>query len=245
MMMKGKLLIFVAALVSAFTLASCLGEGNSTNYPSYERMVTVGSGALRLYSDDGAILVPQNIVTGLDKVERAIVAFDLIPEELNGSTLESGKSYNVSLNSNYCYSVPTGKIIDIYENAAATDSLINSQEPILNVENLYAKNGYITANISYSLNRSSRYYIDVAYNSEADVDLTTNTVTFTLYYDNKAEYSDYQMKYPFCFRLPVALSNKFIGASEVNVVLRYQISDTEYREATCKMSGSDFIIPAF
>lgn len=241
MMKRSKLLMMVAVLVSAFTFSSCLDDSNSTSYPSYERIVTVGTGGLLLHSDNGEKLIPMNTVTGLDKVERAIVAFNLYPEELNGTTLESGKTYEVTLDANYCYNVPTKKVINLSNNAEAQDSLINSQDPIVNVEGMYVKNGYLTAYISYSFSNNSQYYLDVAYDPETDVDLSTNTLTLTLYYDNKADYGQYSMRFPFSFRLPTELYNRFAEASdEINVVLRYSkeiISDES--EATCKMSKTD------
>ena len=38
---------------------------------------------------------PVNVITGLDKVERAVVALNLVPSELNGAQLEAGKTYDV------------------------------------------------------------------------------------------------------------------------------------------------------
>lgn len=242
--MKGKLFIMVAALMSAFTLSSCLGDSETMEYPTYERMVTVGPGALYLYSDGGELLKPTNTVTGLDKVERAVVAFDVVPAELNGTKLESGKSYDITMNPNYYYSVPTQKIINLHDNAAAVDSLENTQDPIAYVENLYVKNGYLTAYLSYNMNRFGSYYIDMAYDAETDVDPSTNTITFTLYYDNKADYGDISMKYPFSFRMPMEAYDK-LPAEEVNVVVRYKTEHFNYSTVTCKMKKSDFNTPIY
>lgn len=244
MMKRSKLLMMVAALVSAFTFSSCLDDSNSTSYPSYERIVTVGTGGLVLYSDGGEKLMPMNTVTGLDKVERAIVAFNLYPEELNGATLESGKTYEVTLDANYCYNVPTKKM-SIMDNDEARDSLMNTQEPIINVENMYVKNGYLTAYVSYSFSNNSQYYLDVAYDPETAFDFTNNTLTLTLYYDNKADYGQYSMRFPFSFRLPndPEFLNKWATASdELTVVLRYAKDNiSSVNEITYKASKAELI----
>lgn len=245
--MKGKLFIMVAALMSAFTLSSCLGDDNSSSeYPDYDRMVTVGTGAAILYTDNGERLLPVNTVTGLDKVERAVVAFDLAKEELNGTKLESGNTYEVTLFPNYCYSVPTSSMIDLNNNAVAADSLINSQSPIASIDNLYIKNGYVTVSLTFSLNRFAKYYFDMGYDSEVDVDVANKTLGLTLYYDNKAGYGDYSMQYPFCFRIPTSLYYQYeeAGVDEINVVLRYMNgSGAETGTATCKAKLGDFLSP--
>lgn len=243
--MKSKLLIMWAALVAACTLTSCLGDNESTNYPAYERIVTVGTGATRLYADNGEILLPMNTVTGLDKVQRAIVAFNVFPEELNGATLEPGKTYEVELDANYCYSVPTSKVINLNNNAAATDSLVNTQDPVLSVEGLYVKNGYLTASIAYACRQFTPCYLDLAYDSETDVDVDTNTITFTLYFDNKRMTTTTQIKYPYSFRLPVEAYYHFENDSPINVVLRYMVDTSDYREVKTTMSRDDFFLPSF
>ena len=235
----------MAALVSAFTLSSCLGDEGYESYPAYERMVTVSSGATRLYADHGEILLPKNTVSGLDKVERAIVAFNVLPAELNGVELEAGKTYDVELDANYSYSIPTSKVINLNNNPVAVDSLTNSQEPVLQVDGLYVKNGYLTATISYGCRQYSPVYLNLAYDSETDVNLETNTITFTLYYDNKRLISNTQIKYPYSFRLPVDAYYKFMDASTINVVFRYMVGNSQYREAKTTMDKEDFFISSF
>lgn len=241
--MKGKLLIMAAAFMAAFTLSSCLGESDSTSYPEYERIVTVGVGATRLYADNGETLLPVNTVAGLEKVERAIVAFNVLPAELNGAALEPGKTYEVQLDANYCFSVPTAKVIDLNNNEVAKDSLVNTQDPILNVEGLYVKKGYLTATITYGCRQFTPCYLDLAYDSETDMDLSTNTITFTLYYDNKRLGSNTQVKYPYSFRLPPNAYYSFMDASTINVVLRYKFDNSQYRELKTTMTKEDFFLP--
>ena len=235
----------MAAWVSAFTLSSCLGEEGYESYPEYERIVTVSSGATRLYADNGELLLPVNTVSGLEKVERALVAFNVLPAELNGSKLEAGKTYEVELDGNYCFSLPTSKVINLNDNPEAVDSLVNSQDPILNVENFYVKNGYLTATITYGCRQYTPAYLDLAYDSEKDVDLDTNTITFTLYFDNKRLASDAQIKYPYCYRLPMEAYYKFMDASEINVVFRYLVGNSQYHEMKTTMSKDDFFLPSF
>ena len=105
--MKSKLFILTAAMVSAMTLSSCLGDSEDFDYPDYERIVTVGSGATKLLSDDNIILKPVNTITGLDKVERAVVSFHMYPKNLKGTELKEGETYDVELDPNFSFSVPT------------------------------------------------------------------------------------------------------------------------------------------
>lgn len=244
-MMRSKLMIVWAALVAVFTLSSCLGEDDSSSYPSYERIVTVGTGASRLYADHGEILLPKNTVTGLEKVQRAIVAFNVLPLELNGAELEPGKTYDVELDPNYCFSVPTSKVIDLNENAVAKDSLVNTQDPVLNVEGLYVMGGYLTATVAYSCRQFTPCYLDLAYDSETDVNLDTNTITFTLYFDNKRMTTTTQIKYPYSFRLPVEAYYNFQTDEPINVVLRYMVGTSDYRELKTTMTRNDFFLPTY
>lgn len=242
--MKSKLLIMSAALMAVFTLSSCLGSNETTSYPEYERVVTVGAGAATLFADNGEILLPTNSVSGLEKVQRAIVAFNVLPAELNGSPLEPGKTYEVELDANYCFSVPTSNVIDLNNNAVAQDSLVNTQDAVLNVEGMYVKNGYLTATITYGCRQFTPCYLDVAYDSEADVDLSTNTIIYTLYFDNKRLGSNTQIKYPYSFRLDPKAYYKFMEASTINVVLRYRVGNAELREVKTTMTKDDFFLPS-
>jgi hypothetical protein len=244
--MKSKLFILMAALVSAFALSSCLGESESYDYPTYEAMVTVGTNAKNLYSDAGYTLNPMNTITGLDKVERAVVAFNLVPSELNGAQLEAGKTYDVELDANYSYSIPTKSVIDLNNNVVAADTLINTQLPISSVNGIHVKNGYLTANLFFSTRQYSPYYVDLAFDSEKDVDLNTNTVTFKLYYDCNATPANIQVNYPFSFRLPSGLAYRFEDASTINVVLKYTVGlGGETNEVTCTMKPTDFFLTSY
>ena len=244
--MKSKLFILIAALVSAFSLSSCLGESQSYEYPSYEAVVTVGTNARQLYSDGGQILKPVNTITGLDKVERAYVAFDLVPSEMNGSKLEPGLMYEVELDANYSYGIPTSSVIDLCENPVAVDSLTKTQQPIVGVNNLYVKNGYLTADLAFTTRQFAPYYVDLAFDSENDVDENTKTITFTLYYDCNATPANVQVNYPFSFRLPSSLFHRFSDASSINVVLKYMAGlGGETNELTCTMKPEDFFLPSY
>ena len=244
--MKSKLFILMAALVSVVSLSSCLGESESYEYPKHEAVVTVGADAKKLYSDGGQVLKPVNTITGLDKVERAYVAFNLTTSELNGSTLEQGMTYDVELDANYSYSIPTSSVIDLYENPVAVDSLTKTQRPIVGVNNLYVKNGYLTANLAFTTRQYAPYYVDLAFDSENDVDENTKTITFTLYYDCNATPANVQVNYPFSFRLPSSLFHRFSDASSINVVLKYMAGlGGETNELTCTMKPEDFFLPSY
>lgn len=236
----------MTVLVSVVTLSSCLGESSSYEYPKYEAVVTVGTDAKKLYSDGGQVLKPVNTINGLDKVERAYVAFNLTTPELNGSDLEQGKTYDVELDANYSYSIPTGAVIDLYDNAVAVDSLTKTQQPLVSVSNLYVKNGYLTAALSFTARQYAPYYINLAFDSEMDVNLSTSTVTFTLYYDCNATAANVQVNYPFSFRLPSGLYYRLSDASTVNVVVKYMVGmGGETRELTCTMKPEDFFLPSY
>jgi len=236
----------MTVLVSVVTLSSCLGESSSYEYPKYEAVVTVGTDAKKLYSDGGQVLKPVNTINGLDKVERAYVAFNLTTPELNGSDLEQGKTYDVELDANYSYRIPTGAVIDLYDNAVAVDSLTKTQQPLVSVSNLYVKNGYLTAALSFTARQYAPYYINLAFDSEMDVNLSTSTVTFTLYYDCNATAANVQVNYPFSFRLPSGLYYRLSDASTVNVVVKYMVGmDGETRELTCTMKPEDFFLPSY
>lgn len=236
----------MTVLVSVVTLSSCLGESSSYEYPKYEAVVTVGTDAKKLYSDGGQVLKPVNTINGLDKVERAYIAFNLTTPELNGSDLEQGKTYDVELDANYSYRIPTGAVIDLYDNAVAVDSLTKTQQPLVSVSNLYVKNGYLTAALSFTARQYAPYYINLAFDSEMDVNLSTSTVTFTLYYDCNATVANVQVNYPFSFRLPSGLYYRLSDASTVNVVVKYMVGmDGETRELTCTMKPEDFFLPSY
>ena len=244
--MKSKLFILMAAWVSVVSLSSCLGESESYEYPKHEAVVTVGADAKKLYSDGGQVLKPVNTITGLDKVERAYVAFNLTTSELNGSTLEQGMTYDVELDANYSYSIPTSSVIDLYENPVAVDSLTKTQRPIVGVNNLYVKNGYLTAALAFTTRQFAPYYVDLAFDSENDVDENTKTITFTLYYDCNATPANVQVNYPFSFRLPSSLFHRFSDASSINVVLKYMAGlGGETNELTCTMKPEDFFLPSY
>jgi hypothetical protein len=187
-----------------------------------------------------------NTITGLDKVERAYVAFNLTTSELNGSTLEQGMTYDVELDANYSYSIPTSSVIDLYENPVAVDSLTKTQQPIVGVNNLYVKNGYLTANLAFTTRQFAPYYVDLAFDSENDVDENTKTITFTLYYDCNATPANVQVNYPFSFRLPSGLFYRFSDESSINVVLKYMVGlGGETNELTCTMKPEDFFLPSY
>ena len=92
----------------------------------------------------------------------------------------------------------------------------------------------------------SPYYVDLAFDSEKDVDENTNTVTFTLYYDCNATPANVQVNYPFSFRLPSGLAYRFEDASTINVVLKYTVGlGGETNEVTCTMKPTDFFLTSY
>lgn len=248
-MKKFRFFVLTAALVSAFAFSSCLDSDGDSVYPSYQCAVTVGPGAFTLYADNGSVLRPMTTVTGLDKLERAVVAFDLVSESLNGSELEPGKSYDVKIDPYYSYSIATSTVIDLYENEAAVDSLVNTQDAINQIAGFYGAKGYITASISVNFNQGVTPYMNVAYNSKEDIDVQNAKVNLTLYYDDKSNYGNYSSTSLFSFKLPGDIFrrvNEEVSADSVTVALNYRSSSMgEGQKVECKMAKKDLFFTAY
>lgn len=245
-----KILILTAALVSAFTLSSCLGgDGDNSGLPSYQCAATVGSGAFSLYADNGSVLRPVTTVTGLDQLERAVIAFNLVPDDLNGVELESGKTYDVEIDPYYSYSIPTSDVINLYNDEVAADSLVKTQDAITQVQGFYGANGYINATVSMYYNQGTTPYLNVAYNSEEDIDVQNGKLNLTLYYDDKSDYASYPLSNSlFSFKLPLDVYSRMSESplDKVTVVLNYNTSSSGGGQSvTCEMAKTDLYFNGF
>lgn len=249
-MKKMKLAVVFAALVSVFGFSSCLNSDGGSNMPTFQAAVTVTGDEIlgyRLYADNGSILIPTSQsaaqLPGLKNVKRAILAFDLVGEE-QVSTLEPNKSYNVVLSASYNSPIPTSTVIDTYQNEPA-DTLMKNQDAISSITGLYAVNGYATTTIAIPYNQSKMFYMNAGYNSNEDVDVSTNTLTLTVYYDANSDNAYATGSSLFSFRLPEAEYSRFSSTDSINLVLKAKTtaSGDKLEEVKCRMATSDFFAP--
>lgn len=249
-MKKMKLAVMFAALVSALTFSSCLNGDGGPSGPAFGNVLVTVTGdellGYKLYSDYGPILIPtsQSVaqLPGLKKIKRAIVAFDLVGDQ-DISVLEPGKSYNVVLNPNYCGGIPTSTVIDTYQNEAA-DTLFKNQDPISSFEGLYAVNGYANVSISVPYDRTKMFYMNAGYDSDLDVNSSTNTLSLTVYYDNNSSNAYEIGNSIFSFKLPAQEYGKFEGDS-INLILKAKTTSSgdKVEELKCRIHKSELFPP--
>ena len=206
-MKKMKLAVVFAALVSVFGFSSCLNDSGGASGPDFCNVfVTVTGDELlgyKFYADFGSVLIPTSqsaAQLSLKNVKRAIVAFSL-PEAEKVSQLEAGKTYNVILDPMYCLQIPTSTAIDTYMNEPA-DTLFKNQDPITSIQGLSAVKGYATTSMTIPYSRSKRFYMNAGYDSDQDIDPSTNTLTLTVYYDSNVENAYESGTSFFSFKLP-------------------------------------------
>lgn len=255
-----KLSTLLIALVSAFTFSSCLDSDNNSSYPTYSSYVTITGDAMlgyTFYSDFGCILRPtsqsvQEVLPGLSEsnVKRAVVAFDLVSETENGKDLVAGQTYDIILRQSYYanYAIPTYNTIDIANNAAAADSLVNKNQYINDVNsNIWAINGYINAEMTLNYDQSKTISANTYYNSEEDVDVEQKTLSLNIYYNSNSTSTNAQVTSVFSFKLPEEVAGNFPNDS-INLVLN---AITEYgsneltKVAECKVARKDFYTPMY
>jgi hypothetical protein len=222
-----KMAVCMTALLSAFTMTSCLGDSDSNSGPDYYNVpVTVSTSSIygtALYADMGCTFIPtQASLANVDfsKVKRAIVAFSFVDEGVTATSIQLGKSYNVALESSYCYGIPTYYIADDFNNEAA-DSLSTRQTGISSISttNTYVANGYLTTTLTVPYSGSTAYSMAMVYNSEEDLDGDNNTLTLNLQYAHNATSANYSGSSLFSFKMPEGIASKFSGDS-VNITVR-------------------------
>lgn len=259
-----KLSTLLIALVSAFTFSSCLNNDNNSDYPGYSSYVTISGDEVfgyTFYSDFGCILKPtmqsvKEVLPGLSNsdVKRAVVAFDLASEAENGKDLLAGQTYDIILRQSYYanYAIPTYNTIDIANNAAAADSLVNKNEYINNVNNsIWAINGYLNAQMTLNYDQNKAFSVSTYYNSEKDVDVAQKTLSLNIYYNSNSNSNNAQGTSVFSFKLPEKEYMKFAYSSinpsqdSIKVILN-AISEYDAKElmkvGECKMAISDFYL---
>ena len=217
----------MTALLSTFTMSSCLGSSSdSTGVDAYNVPVTVVESGLYgtyFYADMGCTLVPTSSSLSqvtLTNVRRAMIAFSFTDENVSATTLTAGGTYNVALEPSYCYSIPTYDVIDRYNNEEA-DSLQTRQTGIstLSTSTFYVTNGFLTTQLTLPYTSGTAYSLNVLYNSQEDVDVENNKVTLNLLYSHNATQAYYTGSSVFSFKLPSGLASKFQGDS-VTVEMR-------------------------
>ena len=232
--------------------------------PSYTSYVTISGDEIfgyTFYSDFGYILRPtmqsvQEILPGLSKsdVKRAVVAFDLTSETENGKDLLAGKTYDIILRQSYYanYAIPTYNTIDIANNTAAADSLVNKNQYINNVnDSIWAINGYINTQMTLNYDQSKAFSVNTYYNSEKDVDVDQKTLSLNIYYNSNSNSNNAHGTSVFSFKLPEKEYMKFASTSinpsqdSIKVILN-AISDYDTNEmrkvGECNMAISDFYL---
>lgn len=248
-MKKMKLAVVFAALVSVFGFSSCLNSDGGNSGPDfYPVMATVTGDELlgyRLYADFGAVLIPTQQSASqlsLKNVQRVIVGFSL-PETEKVTKLEPGKTYNVILDPYYCGRIPTSTVIDTYMNEPA-DTLIKNQDAINSIEGLQAIKGYATTYMNIPYSQSKMFYMNAGYDSNKDVDPSTNTLTLTVYYNSNVENAYSSGSSYFSFKLPESEYSQFT-ADSINLVLRAKTTSTgdSFEEVKCRMAKSDLFAP--
>ena len=254
-----KISTFLAALAAVFTFSSCLGDDNTSDAPRFTSYVTITGDATfgyTFHSDFGCTLKPtaasiQEVLPGLSQtnVKRAMVAFDLLNDTEGLTTqLEAGKTYDIVLRSYYYanYALPTYNTLDVTGNTAATDTLTTNNDRIITIDNIWAINGFMNANLTLPYDNSKTFYMNTYYNSEKDIDVENNTLYLNLYYNHNSLNAINQGKSVFCFDLPEAAAYEFMTDS-INLVLRAVTEEHgEYREAArCRMAVEDFFIPMY
>ena len=189
-----KISTLLVALASVFTFSSCLNDnGGGSSLPSYSSYVTITGDAVfgyTFHSDFGCRLKPttasvEEVLPGLSntKVKRAVVAFDLVDQKLQGQTLEAGKTYDIILRSSYNanYALPTYQTVDMTDDAMAADTLLNKNQNITSVNNyIWAINGYINAQMTVAYDPNKTFYLNTYYDRNTDIDRDNNTLYLNL-----------------------------------------------------------------
>jgi hypothetical protein len=244
------MMAFATALLSTFTMTSCLGDSSSSSGPDYYNIpVTVVNSGLYgtyFYADMGSTFVPTSASLSqltLTNVKRAMIGFTFVDETQSASSIQAGKSYNVVLDPSYCYSIPTYDIANDYNNEAA-DSLATRQTGISSASTnvFYVANGYLTTYLTLPYSSNTAYSLSMVYNSEEDIDVDNNTLTLNLQYAHNATSAYYTGSAYFSFKMPSDVTSKFQSDS-VNVVMRALLSNTTetYQTLKTKAALSDLI----
>lgn len=253
-----KISALLAALAAVFTFSSCLNDDDTNDVPRFTSYVTITGDATfgyTFHSDFGCTLKPtaasiQEVLPGLSQanVKRAVVAFDLLNDSESTIQLEAGKTYDIVLRSYYYanYAVPTYQTLDVTGNTVATDTLTANDDRIIAIDDVWAINGFVNANLTLLYDNAKTFYLNTYYDYEKDIDVDNSTMYLNLYYNHNSTNAINQGKSVFCFDLPEEVAYEFMTDS-IDLVLRAVTEERgEYREAArCRMAVEDFFIPMY
>ena len=204
--------VTLVALLATASLTSCFSDddNNLIMYGTYVTITGNATAGYMFYADEGFTLIPTttSVETALpalatSNVERAYIVFQLVDQEEGFVELLSGHIYNINvIASSNNTSIPTDNIVDFYQNEKA-DTLVTRQDKISDIgSQSWVANGYITMGVSITYDPSAPCSINMAYNSQVDIDRSKNKVTFTLYYDNNTDNPYQSGSALFSFRIP-------------------------------------------
>lgn len=248
-MKKMKLAVVFAAFVSVLGLSSCLDSGESG--PSTQSWLVTVTGdrytGFKFYADNGGILIPSSASVSsygeaLEKLKRMVLYYSFLDETLPPNPTET-TTYNISFEGGV--PIDTKPVIDMYNNEEASDSLIKNKDEIISLDIASAYKGYITVStvFNYSGNAKQLPYMNMAYDSETDVDAANNTLNLTLYYDNNAENAYTQVAPQFySFALPMEVYDRFANDS-IKLVVKAEGGNAQEIRKEIKMAKSGLFPP--
>ncbi|MDO4948933.1 MAG: hypothetical protein Q4E55_02010 [Bacteroidales bacterium] len=196
---KQNIATFLVSILLIATLPSCLKKayesGDGTDSAQYGAYVTIYGNydtGYTFLTDEGAILYPTSasITSVLPEltykdhgISRARVTFSVVG--FTPSVITPGEEYTINLvSTGYESYIETRNTIELYDNREAIDTLEAKSKTIYSIDESLSRiaNGYINLCINYSY--FSAFTMDLAINSQTDVDVAHNTITFTFYYDS-------------------------------------------------------------
>jgi len=255
---------FFIVLLSAVTFSSCLGESETTDYPSYSSFVTISGDEFfgyTFHSDYGCTLRPtkesiSQVLPGLknSSVKRALVSFDLVPESENGKELKAGETYTIALKAAYGSNIalPTYNTIDTYGDQTAVDSLTAKNGSINNINSqIWAINGYANAEMTILYDYNKPFYMNAYYDYNNDIDIENKTLSLNIYYNKNSTSASQTGKSVFSFSLPQSAASQFLNngfnrEDTINLIMK-AITDynMQLKEVgKCKMAIKDFYQPS-
>ena len=248
-MKKMKLAVIFAALVSVFGFSSCLNSGESGPSTKYWPVTVTGDRytGFKFYADNGGILVPtstsvSSVGESLEKEKRILLYYSFVDEETLPSNPTETTTYDIIYQG--ATSIDTKNVINLYQNADA-DTLITNKDAIGSFNIMSAYKGYITveAAFNYSGDAKKLPYVNMAYNSDVDVDVSNNTLNLTLYYDNNAENAYAQVSgVLYSFQLPSELYGTF-SSDSIKLVVKADGSSSQELKKEVKIAKSSLFPP--
>ena len=229
-MKKMRLAVVFAALLSVFGFSSCLNGGESEPSPNVWMVTVTGDRytGFKFYADIGGILVPTTASISsfgeeLEKEERLLMSYRILDENLPANPTETTQ-YSVSFEGGM--PIDTKETIDLYNNELA-DSLIENKDEIGSFELMSAYKGYVTVLASFNYSGNNKLpYMNLAYNSETDVNVEDNTLNLTLYYDENTDNAYTNGKSYYSFRLPAETYGSF-SSDSIKLVINAEGSGSQ------------------